>query len=300
VPRDDAEGAPPPNFQADLNLPGGVVLDEDSIEETLVPAARRRLAETRLQMLSTMVLMGISRIVVTGGKIRAAMRFHIDTSDRAHEQRATDLDFRTGAQGQFGMGWWSVSASLSFAYVSSTRTESDTELNTAADLSSEVEIHFKSDYFPLDRFARSSAIGRIQGNTAVPEANAPSSDTFGPIRAGDTITSQEVPSRPQRQRSLPPVDQRLPGVGTPPLRPVAPDPVVPLPAPPAGGGGAGGAAPASGGAGGQPAGGGAGAGGSGAGGAAPASGGTSGGAGTGGGRAGGAPTGGAGQRAPTQ
>ena len=47
--------------------------------EALVPLARRQLARQRQQMLSTMVQMGMQRIVIDQGKINAAMRFHIDT-----------------------------------------------------------------------------------------------------------------------------------------------------------------------------------------------------------------------------
>jgi len=78
--------------------------------------------ESRLQMLSTLVLMGVNRIVVTGGKIRATMGFHIDTTDRAREEQASDFDFRTAVAGSFGFGPWSASASMSISYVSSTRS----------------------------------------------------------------------------------------------------------------------------------------------------------------------------------
>jgi hypothetical protein len=166
-----------PNFQTDLNLSSNVGLDESEIEETLVPAARRKLAQSRHQMLSTMVLMGINRIVVTGGKIRATMGFHIDTSDVLHQEKATDFDFRAAAAGSFGFGPWSVSASTSVSYVTSNRQTNDSQINVEADLTGEVEIHFKSDYFPLERFANSGSIRQIQGNTAVPDANSPSGNS---------------------------------------------------------------------------------------------------------------------------
>ena len=88
-------------------------LDDSSIEETLVPAARRRMAETRLQMLSTMVLLGINRIVVTAGKIRATMAFHIDTSDGAFERTSEDVDARVAMRGQYNALVWGVEASAS-------------------------------------------------------------------------------------------------------------------------------------------------------------------------------------------
>lgn len=59
-----------------LPLEGGPLrsLDGDAIEKKLVPAARR-VAAARQQVLATMVLMGINRIVVTDGKISARLEF---------------------------------------------------------------------------------------------------------------------------------------------------------------------------------------------------------------------------------
>jgi hypothetical protein len=214
-----------PNWRSDLNLPQEVPLDDSSIEEVLVPAARRKLAQSRLQLLSTMVLLGINRIIVTGGKIRATMQFHIDATDRARQERATDFDFRTAAQGSANFGMWSASASMSVSYVSSVRSASDTELNVDANLTGEVEIHFRSDYFPLERFAGSAAIERIQGNTPVPQANAP---------VGNFPWSDEVQPLPSRRSPRPgptlrdintqPGEARIP-VAPVPVRPVSPAPV---------------------------------------------------------------------------
>jgi hypothetical protein len=68
----------------------------------------------RQQMLATMVQMGMQRIVVDSGRISAGMRFHIDASSAAAEQRHSGFDTRTtiGASGSVGFGWWSASASL--------------------------------------------------------------------------------------------------------------------------------------------------------------------------------------------
>jgi hypothetical protein len=230
---DGAEDGDAPNFRTDLNLPQDVSMDESAFEETLLPAARRRLAETRLQMLSTMVLMGFSRIVVTGGKIRATMAFHIDTTDRAHEESATDVDLRVQAQGQVGMGYWSASMSTSLSYVSSHRASSDSEINTQTDLTGEVELHFKSDYFPLTRFANAGAIGRIQANTAAPEGNAPPAEagTGGqfdaPPPVGGTVPRAAVRRAP-RPAQLRPIGAPLPAVRAPdavtPVTPVTQQP----------------------------------------------------------------------------
>jgi hypothetical protein len=236
VARPGGDEKPLPNFRRDLNLPDTVSsVDESTIEEMLIPAARRRLAETRLQILSSLVLMGVSRIIVSGGKIRATMGFHIDTTDRTHEEHATDFDLRHSASfrygDSFGFSPWSASASHSVSYVTSTRRQDDAEINVNADLTGEVELHFKTDQIPLDRFATGPTIGRIQGNTANPDANTPipavnaTPDPFAePPKVGQTV---EV-VKPRRTEKKEP---QLPKIGTPlpeaklPVQPTAPDKV---------------------------------------------------------------------------
>jgi hypothetical protein len=218
VAADGADEKAQPNWEKELHLPGGVSLDDDTIEEQLVPAARRRLAENRLQMLSTMVLMGVNRIIVTGGKIRATMAFHIDASERTHEEHASDFDFRTAAAGSFGWGPWSVSASMSVSYVNSSRSSNDGEINVATDLTGEVEIHFKSDYFPVERFAPAGSIGQIQANTANPAGN-PLGDTPS---AGQTVQPPAMPSHPKPTTQLPPIGTPLPEAKMP-VKPTKPE-----------------------------------------------------------------------------
>jgi hypothetical protein len=221
-----AEDRPLPNWRADLGVSGKSSLDESWLEEKLVPAARRKLAQNRLQTLSTMVLMGMERITVTGGKLRATMAFHIDTSDFAREERATDLDFRTAASGSFGYGPWSASASVSFAYVSSTRNLSESEMNVAADLTSEVEIHFKSAPFPLERMAGPAALGQIVSHTAVPEANTPIAASGDPIPWGAPVERAVVPARSRAGAQLRPGGElpTAPAPAAPAAQPPRPEP----------------------------------------------------------------------------
>ena len=69
------------------------LLDQDTIEQTLVPAARQRMALDRQHLLATMVLMGINRLVVTDGDIDAKVLFQLDSVDkvdrRARRRRRT-------------------------------------------------------------------------------------------------------------------------------------------------------------------------------------------------------------------
>ncbi|WP_367325938.1 hypothetical protein [Streptomyces sp. HUAS ZL42] len=214
-----------PGWREALALPDDVdVGDEAAYEEVLVPAARRKLAQSRLQTLSMLVLMGINRIVVSGGKIRATMSFHVDTTDRAAQQRASDFDFRTSASGSYGFGPWSASASVSVGYVNSTRTQSDSQLNVAADLTGEVEIHFRSDVFPLERFVDSGGADAIRANTPVPENNPPPWGQSAPIRPEVAPRAPLTPVRPIGEMPAPPAAPVPPA----PVRPAPANPVAPM------------------------------------------------------------------------
>ena len=144
-----------------------------------MPAARRKLAQQRHQLLSTMVLMGINRIVVTSGRIYARMGFYIDATDTAKAESASQFD--ASHELDRGRPASSLRRSSSRRPRSPTsprrrRTRSDA-INVQADLTGEVDLKFKSETFPLERFADMGAIQQIQGNTANPAANTPQSQS---------------------------------------------------------------------------------------------------------------------------
>jgi hypothetical protein len=178
-----------PNFRTDLNVSEDVDISDDAAEEKLVPAARRMLAQQRHSLLSTMMLMGINRIVVTSGRIRAQMGFRIDTKDRGSMQTASQFDFKHEDSVAYSYGGglmsWFGGASLeaemknSVTYVSSTKKDSSDDLDVHADLTGEVDLKFKSDYFPMERFANPQMMALIQGHTPNPPANTPTSGTPG-------------------------------------------------------------------------------------------------------------------------
>jgi hypothetical protein len=182
--RDSADDQPKPNFKQDFGLSEEVDLDDDVAEEKLVPAARRQLAQSRHSMLSTMMLMGINRIVVTSGRIKATMGFHIDAKDHGRVETASQFDWQNETRARFGYGGGllggifggpsgSVETHNTVAYVSSTKKDSSDDLNVNADLTGEVELKFKSDYFPMERFAKPEMLSLIQGHTPNPAANTP-------------------------------------------------------------------------------------------------------------------------------
>jgi hypothetical protein len=149
------------------SLPGGD-------PENLVALARTALARNRQQMLSTMVMLGLQRIVIESGRLHAAMRFHIDTGSAAQADSGSQLDLRntTSASGSFGYGPWGASASMTntIGYVTTQKTQTTEEMNTDLDLNSSVELIFKTDYLPLDRLAGRDQVDRIKVNTLNPEA----------------------------------------------------------------------------------------------------------------------------------
>lgn len=173
--REDAPDDAAQTLRRGLGLNEDPGLDDEDIEGMLIPAARRQLARSRQQLLSTMVLMGMNRIVVTSGKIKARMDFRINAQDSGSAQSAQQFEFKHENQAKYG--WFlspvSVSQKTSVAYVSSSAKTASSNIEAGAEVGGEVEIKFKSDYFPLERFADMQRVEQIQQNTAVPAANTP-------------------------------------------------------------------------------------------------------------------------------
>jgi hypothetical protein len=179
VARDDAGDAGKPDFRGTLGLDEDVDISDEAAEEKLVPAARRYLAKSRHQMLSTMMLMGINRIVITSGRIYARMGFQINAQDLANAESASQFDFKHQNKLSFGgglagfLGGPSGEQQTSVAYVSSKKANSSDSIDVHADLTGEVDLKFKSDYFPMERFAKPELMSMIMGNTPNPTANTP-------------------------------------------------------------------------------------------------------------------------------
>ncbi|KUZ71622.1 hypothetical protein WI40_13400 [Burkholderia ubonensis] len=177
--RDGASDRAKPDFKSQFSLESDVDLSDEAAEQVLVPAARRHMARSRQQMLSTMVLMGINRIVVTSGRIAAKMGFRIDTKDQGHAESASQFDWQNETNLSYGgglagfFGGPSGSMRNSIAYVSSSKKDSSDDIDVHADLTGEVDLKFKSDYFPMERFAKPELMALIQGHTPNPAANAP-------------------------------------------------------------------------------------------------------------------------------
>ncbi len=128
--------------------------------------AKLALAQEQRTLLRETILMGISRLVVERGTVKAAVVFDvkasekISKSDKASESTTTKDAGTSNSQS----GWWSwwggndpnsstgsTSTKTSKISVSSAKSTATTDL--AAQITGSVEIVFKSDYFKLDNFS---------------------------------------------------------------------------------------------------------------------------------------------------
>jgi hypothetical protein len=111
-------------------------------------------------------------------------------------------------------------------YVSTQRTQTTEEMNTDLDLSSNVELVFKTDYVQLDRLAGGPAQERIRVNALNPEAEARLAQRDRESRrdaqeAAETMRGTQLNERMARPGPLPPSTTTVPG-GTTPKGPPAP------------------------------------------------------------------------------
>jgi hypothetical protein len=150
-----------PSWLADYGLEGEPLTDE-LVEQSLVPAARRSVGESRQQLLATMVLLGMNRVVVRDGSVSARVRFRAAAQDHAKVDYAVSSD-------PGGASTWGQRGSAMYAGASTmvstvgVNVQSDTDIK--AELYGEVKINFVSETLPLDRFADSAKLTLLQRNS---------------------------------------------------------------------------------------------------------------------------------------
>lgn len=159
-------------------------------EQRFVQAARLQMARSRQQMLSSMVILGINRIVVTDGQINAKVVFDFRASDemmRDAQAGLTDTKSsynRNQTRAGFGLPWSGASTKNEnvqrhmTTVSSSVSEESESKQEMKAKLTGEVRVNFKSDYFPMEKLASPAMLAAIQGNSTPVDPNLP------PPRAG--------------------------------------------------------------------------------------------------------------------
>jgi hypothetical protein len=160
-------------------------LSDPEQEARLVSAARLQMARMRQQMLSSMVLLGINRIVVTDGLINAKVVFDFKANDQAQRAaRASLYDAQSSmnsntSAGGVNFGWGAagtvnVNEQRHVTTVASSVDEtSESKAELKAKLTGEVRVNFKSDYFPMEKLASPGMIASIQGNATPFDPNPP-------------------------------------------------------------------------------------------------------------------------------
>ncbi|HEY5722405.1 MAG TPA: hypothetical protein VIT45_08790 [Allosphingosinicella sp.] len=159
-------------FEGDLSD-----LSDENQELLLVNHARMQMARSKQQLLASMVMLGINRIVITDGSITAKVQFDMRSTDTAkRDYRAAMFDKQTSRNKNtsaagfhfpgFGGGSVNVNERSHVATVSTGLDEtSESKLDMKAKLAGEVRVNFKSDYLPLEKMATPAMIGAIQGNS---------------------------------------------------------------------------------------------------------------------------------------
>jgi hypothetical protein len=169
--------------------------DEDE-ERRLVQAARLQIARSRQQLLASMVVLGINRIVVTDGLIHAKVVFDMRASDVAKRQaKASMYDKKretseTSASISYGSWFSPIDAGYSTkdtsehvaTVESSVDDTSESKAEVKAKLTGEVRVNFKSDYFPMEKLANPQMIAAIQGNAKPVDTTAPQPAPAAPAR----------------------------------------------------------------------------------------------------------------------
>ena len=175
-------------------------LSDENAEKALVIGARMQLAKQRQQLMASLVLMGINRIVVNDGRISAKVMYDFQSRDnRALRRSAQAYDFARDKQGNlqttwagegtydsgynyerdgdkrsaesFAKGTYKYEARPVMTAMSAASEGSESSLQTRASLAGNVEVNFKSDYLPLEKMATPGMIAAIQGNSTPVDPN---------------------------------------------------------------------------------------------------------------------------------
>jgi len=191
-------------------------LSDANVEKALIENSRIQLARQRQQLMASIVLMGINRIVVTDGKISAKIIYDVRANDTMSKRRtATAADMARDRYGNVqqtssGSGKYDSGGKRDYSrsdgntdysadyYAKGeyqyenkpiiTAQTAASEASTAAlqtkiQLSGAVDVNFKSDYLPLDKMATPQMIAAIQGNATPADPNVVPSPRAVPAAA---------------------------------------------------------------------------------------------------------------------
>jgi len=211
-------------------------LSDENVEKALIENSRIQLARQRQQLMASLVLMGINRIVVTDGRISAKIIYDVRAQDRLTRRRsASAVDMARDKEGRvqttyagegkydqggtrsrsktkdtveydaeyFAKGEYKYENKPIITAQTSASETNDASLQTKISLTGAVDVNFKSDYLPLDRMATPQMIATIQGNATpadpnvVPSPRAPAA--AAPAPAGTVAPAPGTATSPAAQ-----------------------------------------------------------------------------------------------------
>ena len=187
-------------------------LSDANVEKALVENSRLQLARQRQQLMASIVLMGINRIVVTDGKISAKIIYDVKSNDNYAKRRSAsavdmarnkDGQIQTTYAGEGNYDYGSKSSGKDETYSAeyyakgqykyenkpiitaqtAASEQSQASLQAKIQLSGQVDVNFKSDYLPLDKMATPGMIAAIQGNSSPVDPNVVPSPRGAPTAA---------------------------------------------------------------------------------------------------------------------
>jgi hypothetical protein len=192
---DEDEDTSSPAWLSEYGLDGEEITSE-LLEQQVLPHAREAVAKQRLQTLSTMVLLGMNRVVVKDGTINAKVRFRAAAADK------TAFDYATGADPQTTSSQWGTRGSTTYdaptTKISTMGLNVQSDSTLQADLSGQVSINFASETVPLDRFVDDVRRNELERHARGSRTLRPAAPT--PVAA----TTIAAPASPAATPSAPP------------------------------------------------------------------------------------------------
>lgn len=185
-----------PSFLKDLGFDSPMDIDQQAVEQVVIPQTRKTLAEMRHQSLATMVMMGINRIIVSDGEINAKLIFHVDASESMSMSFNDYKPTNWTLAGQLGSNAFGASGIV----VNTTNINAQSQVNMNAELTGEIRVRFRSDYFPLERFADSGAIQLINSNARVPDPRP----NPAPVATPEPQIANPIPPAPPQPDAVQP------------------------------------------------------------------------------------------------
>lgn len=175
---------------------------EDAAVKAKIMDATLAMAKEQRAMLREVLLMGVTRLVVEKGVIRASVKFDFKATENVGRQdKASVQDARSWSNSEahsggffgsiFGGPQLGDTSSGRHAQLSVSTTKSEGDTSVAANLQGFVEITFKTDYFQLDNFATMYGPAAAGAAPAAPGGLAPAPG--GPVAPAAGIAQQPPP-----------------------------------------------------------------------------------------------------------